>query len=165
LKSAFALFAGAILVVLTLPDAAGAQLLTGRAFVLDGDSLMLDGQRIHILDVDAPESGQLCFKQAATSDQDGWECGRQAATALADWIGQQAVTCDTTTRGIRKGWLARCTVAGRDLAQWLAANGWAVPASQCKCEVVRDASAQAKAARRGIWSSNFTMPWDWRHAH
>jgi len=164
LKSAFALLASAILAAI-LPNAASAQLLTGHASVLDGDSLMLDGQRIHILDVDAPENGQLCFNTAATSEQDGWECGRQAAAALSDWIGRQAVTCDTTTLGPRKGWLARCTVAGQDLAQWLAANGWAVPASRCKCEVVRDASAQARAASLGIWSSHFTMPWDWRKAH
>jgi len=164
LKSAFALLASAALAA-ALPDAASAQILTGRALVLDGDSLMLGGQRIHILDVDAPEDGQLCFKTAAISERDGWACGRQAAAALADRIGRQPVTCDTTTRGTRKGWLARCTVAGQDLAQWLAANGWAVPAARCKCEVVRDASAQAKAASLGIWSSNFTMPWDWRKAH
>jgi endonuclease YncB( thermonuclease family) len=164
LKSVLVLLAGAVLAA-SSPEAATAQLLTGRAFVLDGDSLMVDGQRIHILDVDAPESSQLCFKTAATSEEDGWECGRQAATALADRIGRQPVTCDTTARGVHKGWLARCKVAGQDLAQWLAASGWAVPASQCKCEIVRDASARAKAASRGIWSSNFTMPWDWRKAH
>src|SRR5215475_15515647 len=96
LRSAFALLAAAVLAA-TSPNPARAQLLTGQAVVLDGDSLMLDGQRIHILDVDAPENGQLCFNTAATSEQDGWECGRQAAAALSDWIGRQAVTCDTTT--------------------------------------------------------------------
>jgi endonuclease YncB( thermonuclease family) len=164
LKPALVLLTGALLTA-AVSSAASAQLLSGRALVIDGDSLMLDGQRIHILDVDAPEDGQLCFTTAATSAQDGWECGRQAAAALADRIGRQPVTCDTTTHGARKGWLARCTVAGQDLAQWLAANGWAVPASRCKCEVVRDASADAKAASLGIWSSNFTMPWEWRKAH
>jgi endonuclease YncB( thermonuclease family) len=163
LRLAVALLAS-VIVAVALPHAATAELLSGRAFVLDGDSIVLDGQRIRILDIDAPESGQLCFRKAQAFDQGGWQCGQQAATALSDWIGQQAVTCDTTARGIHKGWLARCSVAGHDLSEWLAANGWAVPSSRCKCEIVRNASEQAKAAQLGIWSSNFTMPWDWRKA-
>ena len=69
-----------------------------------------------------------------------------------------------TGQGVRKSWLARCSVGGQDLAQWLAANGWAVPAPDCKCDVVRSASDHAKAAGLGIWSSAFTMPWEWRAA-
>jgi endonuclease YncB( thermonuclease family) len=120
--------------------------------------------RIRILDVDAPESGQFCFARSEPIDQGAWHCGRQAARALSEWLGAQRVSCDTTTRGIRKAWLARCSAGGRDLAEWLAANGWAVPAPDCKCDVVRSASDRAKAEGLGIWSSAFTMPWDWRQA-
>ena len=116
MRPAVALLAS-VIVVMALPRAATAELLSGRAFVLDGDSIMLNGQRIRILDIDAPESGQLCFKKADTFDQNGWQCGQQAATALSDWIGQLPVTCDTTVRGIHKGWLARCTAGSQDLAQ------------------------------------------------
>ena len=138
--------------------------IAGAAQVVDGDSLVVRGVRIRILDVDAPESGQFCFAKSETVDQGAWHCGRQAARALSDQIGDQKVSCDMTGQGIRKSWLARCSVGGRDLAQWLAANGWAVPAPDCKCEVVRSASDHAKAAGLGIWSSAFTMPWDWRKA-
>ena len=138
--------------------------IAGEAQVLDGDSLVVSGVRIRILDVDAPESGQFCFAKSGPVDQGAWHCGRQAARALSDAIGDQEVSCDVTGQGIRKAWLARCSVAGQDLAQWLAANGWAVPAPDCKCEVVRSASDQARAEGIGIWSSAFTMPWDWRKA-
>jgi endonuclease YncB( thermonuclease family) len=138
--------------------------IAGRAEAIDGDSLTVGGVRIRILDVDAPESGQFRFTRSQPVEQGAWHCGRQAARALAEAIGDQKVSCDMTARGIRKGWLARCSVGGQDLAQWLAANGWAVPASDCKCEVVRSASDRAKAEGLGIWSSAFTMPWDWRKA-
>ncbi|MEZ5830024.1 MAG: thermonuclease family protein [Dongiaceae bacterium] len=145
--------------------AAEAETLTGRAAVVDGDSIVIGGERIHILDIDAPETGQLCFRRTATIDEGAWHCGREAAAALSTLIGDRRVTCDTMDKGINHGWLARCTVGGEDLAGWLAVNGWAVPSHDCKCEVVRSAADQAKASQRGIWSSAFTMPWEWRKEH
>ncbi|HET6620427.1 MAG TPA: thermonuclease family protein [Dongiaceae bacterium] len=153
------------IVAVTCPHASDADSLRGTARVVDGDSIVVDGQRVHILDVGAPEDAQLCFRKAQAIEQGARRCGREAAAALADWIGSQTVTCDTTGRGIRKAWLARCTVAGRDLGEWLAAEGWAVPSLHRKCEIVRDAADKARAARLGIWSRNFTMPWVWRNAH
>ena len=138
--------------------------IAGEAEVIDGDSLIVGGVRIRILDVDAPERGQFCFTKSEPVEQGAWHCGRQAAHALSEAIGDQKVSCDMTARGVRKGWLARCSAGGHDLAQWLAANGWAVPAPDCKCEVIRSASDRAKAEGIGIWSSAFTMPWDWRKA-
>lgn len=164
MRAALALLAGAILAVAS-PSSSGGGTLRGPARVVDGDSIEVGGQRVHILDVDAPEDAQLCFKKAQAIEQAAWPCGREAALALADWIGSRTVTCDTTGRGARKAWLARCTVAGRDLGEWLAAEGWAVPSLHCKCEIVRDATDNARASQLGIWSSNFTMPWDWRNAH
>lgn len=148
-----------------LVSSACADSMSGRAAVIDGDSIKIRGHRIRILDIDAPESAQLCFRRAESIDQGAWRCGRQAAASLADWIGEQGVTCDTTTQGVRKGWLSRCTVAGHDVAEWLAANGWAVPLPSCKCEAVRAAADRARAAQLGIWSGAFTPPWEWREAH
>ena len=159
------IFTAAIAATCAMPAYSAAErTVAGPAQVVDGDSLVVSGVRIRILDVDAPESGQLCFAKGESFDQGAWHCGKQAAAALSDWIGEQKVSCDATGQGVRKGWLARCSVEGHDLAQWLAANGWAVPVPDCKCEVVRSASDQAKAAALGIWSSAFTMPWEWRAA-
>jgi endonuclease YncB( thermonuclease family) len=138
--------------------------VAGQGQVIDGDSLVVNGVRIRILDVDAPERGQFCFARGESVDQGAWHCGKRAAAALSDWIGEQKISCETTGQEVRKDWLARCSVGGEDLAQWLAANGWAVPAPDCKCEVVRSVSDQARAAELGIWSSAFTMPWEWRAA-
>jgi endonuclease YncB( thermonuclease family) len=157
----------AALILLLASSAAHADTITGRATVTDGDTLEIHGERIRILDVDAPERGQLCFKKLQSMDEGAWPCGLQAALVLSDWIGEQTVTCETTsmeTTGLVKTWLARCAVAGRDVAEWLAENGWAVPDRRCKCDSVRDAAHNARAAQLAIWTSAFTMPWEWRAA-
>jgi endonuclease YncB( thermonuclease family) len=138
--------------------AAPADTIEGRASVIDGDTIDIHGERIRILDIDAPESKQTCTAQNGSE----WRCGQKAALALSDWIAQQTVTCATTTRDKYDRHLARCSVAGQDLGQWMAANGWAVPYRDCKCEVVRDAGAQAKASQLGIWAGTFMLPWEWR---
>jgi endonuclease YncB( thermonuclease family) len=151
----------ALLTALVLiASSAHAETIAGRASVIDGDTLEIHGERIRILDIDAPESRQPCIRP----DGSQWRCGQQAALALADWIGARAVTCDTDRRDRYKRWLARCQVGGEDIALWLAANGWAVPYRDCKCETVRGASQYAELHGLGIWSGTFMMPWEWRTA-
>lgn len=156
------------LILLLASSAASAETIAGGASVIDGDTIEIQGERIRILDIDAPERGQLCFKKLQSIDEGAWPCGLQAALALSDWIGEQTVTCETTTKEtteLFKTWLAHCAVAGQDVAEWLAASGWAVPDRKCKCDAIRDAAHDARAAQLGIWGSAFTLPWEWRAAH
>jgi endonuclease YncB( thermonuclease family) len=155
----------AAVVLSVVASSAAAETIAGRATVIDGDTLEIQGERIRILDIDAPESGQYCFKLSMSLDKGAWPCGQRAALALSDWIGQQTVTCDTTKKDMYRRWLAHCAVAGQDIAEWLAANGWAVPDLKCECDAVRDAAHNARAAQIGIWTSAFTLPWEWRKAH
>jgi len=132
----------------------------GQASIVDVDTIEIHGERIRILDIDAPENRQTCTKPDGTE----WRCGQQAALALADWIGQRTVICASDSRDIYGRFLARCVVAGEDVASWLVANGWAVPYRDCKCEIVRDTAGKAKTAKVSIWSCTFVMPWDFRHS-
>ena len=147
---------GALILTL-VASAATAETIFGRTVVIDGDTIEIHARRIRILDIDAPESRQLCMKP----DGEQWRCGQHAALSLYDWIGERMVVCETTNLDRYKRLLARCAVAGEDIAKWLASNGWAVPYRDCKCEAIRDA---AKLWRLGIWSSEFQMPWEWRKA-
>jgi endonuclease YncB( thermonuclease family) len=129
--------------------------------VIDGDTLEIHGERIRILDIDAPESRQTC----TADDGREWRCGQKAALALADWIGQRTVFCESDKLDKYRRHLARCAVSGQDLGEWLAGQGWAVPYRDCKCETVRNASDFARIQRAGIWSGTFIMPWEWRKAN
>ena len=82
-------------VILALASsAANAETIAGRASVIDGDTLEIHGERIRILDIDAPESAQYCFKSSADLETGAWPCGRRAALALSDWIGQLTFPAD-----------------------------------------------------------------------
>jgi hypothetical protein len=63
--------------------------LTGHASVIDGDTLDIRGTRIRLWGVDAPETAQLCQR-----DGQPWQCGRAAANALAEWIGERIAICE-----------------------------------------------------------------------
>jgi endonuclease YncB( thermonuclease family) len=91
---------------------ASADTIAGRATVIDGDTLEIHGERIRILDIDAPESRQTCNALSGS----GWKCGQWAANKLAEWIGQLTVTCETTRKDRYGRWLARCDVAGVNVA-------------------------------------------------
>jgi endonuclease YncB( thermonuclease family) len=143
-----------------MASAANAESIVGRASVIDGDTLEIHGERIRILDIDTLESRQTCRRPDGTE----WRCGQQAALALSDWIGARTVTCETDKLDRYERHLARCAVGGKDVGTWLAANGWAVPFRDCKCEVVRDAAGHANAQQIGIWSGSFVLPWEWRAA-
>ncbi len=79
----------------------------GTASVIDGDTIEIQGQRIRLHGIDAPESRQLC-----RLDGKPWQCGKDAANALAEKIARRPVTCEDLARDRYKRIIGRCTVAG-----------------------------------------------------
>ncbi len=79
----------------------------GPARVVDGDTLEIQGERIRLHGIDAPESRQQCFIGGKP-----WQCGKDATDALADKIARRAVTCEDLGRDRYKRIIARCAVAG-----------------------------------------------------
>ncbi len=142
-----------ILCLLTSPALAD---VTGTTRVIDGDSLEIAGERIRLHGIDAPESRQLCF-----IDDRRWQCGKDVANILADFINNRSVTCEDLGRDRYKRIIGRCTVAGEDLGEWLVTNGWAVAYYLYSYEYSR-AEHRAKSARHGIWAGEFVRPWEWR---
>ena len=45
---------------------------------------------------------------------------------------------------------------------WMVENGWASAYWQYGGKSYNAEEAVARVAQRGIWSSEFVMPWDWR---
>ncbi len=67
----------AIALVLALIATPALADMAGIAKVIDGDTLEIQGQRIRLHGIDAPESQQLC-----RLDGKPWQCGKDAANAL-----------------------------------------------------------------------------------
>ena len=84
-----------------------------------------------------------------------------ATPALADKIARRPVTCEDLGRDRYKRIIARCTVAGEDLGEWMVSQGMALAYRRYSLDYV-DEEADARAARRGIWTGEFVPPWEWR---
>jgi endonuclease YncB( thermonuclease family) len=138
------------------PSVQTAGAVTGVASVVDGDTIEIHSQRIRLHGIDAPESSQLC-------ELDGrpWRCGQTAANALADHIGRRTVMCEPKDRDRYGRLVAVCSVAGENLSAWMVLEGWAVAYRRYSQDYVADEDA-ARRAKRGIWRSTFTLPWEWR---
>jgi len=131
--------------------------LTGTPEVIDGDTIVLAGETIHLIGIDAPELGQQCALGERLYD-----CGTVARTALLDLTAGVDVTCElvsTIDGGIIIG---RCQAAGYDLSEGMAYTGWALaPANATERYVPFEEGA--RQARRGLWKGEFVTPWAWRN--
>jgi endonuclease YncB( thermonuclease family) len=149
----------AFLALTILATPAHAETITGRASVIDGDTITIQGQRIRLNGIDAPESRQLCYNAANRE----YRCGQAAALALDAFLAaRRPTTCriidtDRYGRGI-----GICTAAGQDVAEWLVRNGHALDWPRYSDGAYSAAQAAAKAARKGIWAGRFARPWEWR---
>jgi endonuclease YncB( thermonuclease family) len=130
--------------------------ITGPASVIDGDTIEIDGQRISLYGVDAPEAAQTC---AVGGKEE--RCGEQATTALAARIGQQTVTCKPKDTDQDGDMLAVCSAGGDDLNGWMVSQGMALAFRQYANKYVRREKKAAKE-KVGLWRGYFVMPWDWR---
>lgn len=151
-----ALFSWLLIFAVGLPALAVGPLV-GTASVVDGDTIEIHGQRIRLHGIDAPESRQECTR----SDGATWRCGQEAALALSDRIGRSVVRCDVRGSDRYGRIISVCFKDTEDLNRWMVASGWAVAYRKYSLDYVAD-EERAHAARVGIWSGTFTMPWDWR---
>jgi endonuclease YncB( thermonuclease family) len=81
--------------------------ITGTARVIDGDTLDIEGQRIRLHGIDAPESRQTCLV-----GHEVWLCGQEATRALESFIGGSPVTCQEQDVDRYGRTIATCRVRG-----------------------------------------------------
>jgi len=130
----------------------------GRASVVDGDTLEIQGTRVRLWGVDAVESSQTCLDAAGKV----WPCGRRAAFALADFLGARTVSCTRRDTDRYGRTVAVCSVGGVEINRWLVEQGWALAYVRYGGGVYLEAQRQAQGARRGIWQGSFVPPWEYR---
>lgn len=145
------LFVGLVAVRLEKPQEA----MSGRARIVDGDTLMLDGKRIRLVGIDAPELRQICERNG----QD-WPCGTEAKRYLAGLIGDAETMCGADGSDKYGRLLAVCTVGNRDLNAAMIAGGYAIAFGDYETE-----EAVARQKRMGLWAGTFDVPRQWRQSH
>ncbi|MDX6807417.1 thermonuclease family protein [Terrihabitans rhizophilus] len=146
--------------LLQAASAPAANLIIGRATVVDGDTIEIRGQRIHLHGIDAPEIGQRC------QDAEGkpFRCGQKAANALDYRISGSTVYCEPLDTDRYGRTIGRCRALAEDLSAWMTGLGWALAYRQYSMDYA-PAEELARRRKAGMWAGTFTKPWDWRRSN
>ncbi|WP_394154261.1 thermonuclease family protein [Loktanella salsilacus] len=148
-----------IICLLLCASPAAAADISGRARVIDGDTLQIGQTRIRLHGIDAPEASQTCLDKGGVSAA----CGLAATRAMQVLIGNNTVSCaprDTDRYGRT---VAKCTAAGRDLGQDMVAAGLATAYRQYSMDYVPFEQA-ARAEGLGVWGVAMQNPAEYRAA-
>jgi endonuclease YncB( thermonuclease family) len=141
--------------VFSLAVAARADVV-GAARVIDGDTLRIDGDKIRLYGIDAPERRQGC--EAAGAD---YPCGIVATAWMVERTVGNQVRCEGKRRDRYRRLIAVCYVGGESLNAAIVKAGWALAYRRYAVEYV-PAEDDARRNIRGMWAGTFEPPWQWR---
>jgi endonuclease YncB( thermonuclease family) len=139
------------------PQIAQGAVLVGLPRVVDGDTIDIEGTRVRLEGIDAPETGQTCKNGRGQV----WDCGHAATKMLRDLIGPFEVQCRHA--GIDKygRMLGTCFAGQMDINAEMVRRGYAWAYVKYSTAYVQQ-EAMAQAAGLGIWQGEAMPAWDYR---
>lgn len=143
--------------MLLLAPAIQAADLTGRARVVDGDTLEISGQRIRIEGIDAFEKAQTCLDAKGRE----WSCGMAGRDLLSQLAAGIKVRCTGKAYDDYGRLLADCYAGDLNLGQTMVDKGLAV----AFIKYTDTYAARERLARNngiGVWSGSFLPPAEFR---
>ena len=130
--------------------------LANNLKVIDGDTIVLNGEKIRFSGIDTPELKQTCLK-----DNEKVACGMLAKKLLVNKIGNNTPICIGKKKDFYKRTLAECFVNGESLSKFLVRSGYAFAYRKYSTKFIEDEN-YAKTKKLGMWSMTFQYPWDFR---
>ena len=132
-------------------------IITGKAFVIDGDTIRVARRTIRLSGLDAPE-----LDQVAKHEHGYWyDQGQRVKSELIRVLGGKHVK--VVVEGTDKYGRVLGTVLyeNKDVGEWLVRKGYAIAAYG---EQYKHVEAEARRARRGMWGhTEMYDPRAWRH--
>ena len=124
--------------------------------VVDGDTIVLNGEKIRFSGIDTPELKQTCL-----NDDQKVFCGIFAKMLLIKKIGNEIPKCISEGKDTYKRTLAECFINGESLSGFLVRSGYAFAYRKYSKKFIEDEEF-AKKNKLGVWSMKFEYPWDFR---
>ena len=124
--------------------------------IVDGDTIVLNGEKIRFSGIDTPELKQTCiYKNQEVI------CGVFAKMLLIEKIGNKTPVCISEGKDIYKRTLAECFIDGESLSSFLVRSGYAFAYRKYSKKFIEDEEF-ARENKLGLWSMKFQYPWDFR---
>ena len=130
--------------------------LANNLRVVDGDTIILNGEKIRFSGIDTPELKQTCLQN---NEEVG--CGMFAKMLLVKKIGSHTPKCIGKKKDFYKRTLAECFVNGESLSSFLVRHGYAFAYRKYSKKFIKD-EEYAKKIKIGMWAMEFEFPWDYR---
>jgi len=124
--------------------------------IVDGDTIVLNGEKIRFSGIDTPELKQTCI-----NDDKKVFCGIFAKMLLIKKIGKETPKCIREGKDAYKRTLAECFINGESLSVFLVRSGYAFAYRKYSYKFIKDEEF-AKKNKLGMWSMRFKYPWDFR---
>ncbi len=160
------LFSLLILILISTSSISNENIISGKAKIIDGDTLKINSKKIRLFGIDAPEKKQICKKIYVSffifNFQKDYKCGEESTLALVKKTKNKKVKCfieDEKDRYKRN--IGTCFIKKQDINAWLVKNGYALAYKKYskKYELFEE---YAKENKLGIWRGTFTRPEKWR---
>ena len=131
--------------------------------VIDGDTIILNGEKIRFSGIDTPESYYRGKKQICYDDNTEVFCGDLSKKILVERIGNNKVSCIKEKKPDKyKRILAECFVNNESLSRYLVRSGYAFDYSYYSKKKFAEDQEYAKNNNLGLWKMKFDYPWTWR---
>lgn len=137
--------------------AASIEEASGKAQVIDGDTIRINATTIRLFGIDAPEAKQTCLD----ANGKGWDCGSKSSALLTSLVDNKFIRCFRKDVDQYGRIVAVCKDGQVDINALMVSNGLAVAYRDYSTDYI-DEEEQAKSASEGMWIGKFEYPWNWR---
>lgn len=132
---------------------------SGKAYVLDGDSIKVDKKEVRLFGIDAPEYKQKCLDK----NNEEYGCGKVSLEFLKKLIEGKKIECIFAQKDKYDRFLAKCFAENISINEEIIKNGMAViynfNESSSKMDELEN---YAKNNKIGIWQGSFELPKNYR---
>ncbi len=125
--------------------------------IIDGDTIILNSEKIRFYGIDTPEKKQKCKDRNGLS----YPCGEFATNELKKIISSGQLFCKKRATDRYGRSISICYVNGVDINSLMVKNGWALAYRKYSRDYI-DEEKEAKDKNMGMWAGKFIAPWRWR---
>ena len=165
-KLSLILFSLFFFLLSTIPSISSEKNISGKAEVIDGDTIKINKKKIRLFGIDAPEKKQICKKIYIDfiifNFQKDYKCGEKSTLALVKKVKDKKIKCILEAEKDRyKRNIGTCYVESKDINRWLVKNGYALAYKKYSKKYLLD-EQYAKKNKLGLWRGTFMKPEKWR---
>ena len=162
LKKKFNVF---LLLLFFMSPNAYAEVIEGKALVIDGDTIKIKNNKIRLSGIDAPETNQSCKKIFLSiqflSFHKKYPCGKISTKKLKKLLKNALILCKIENVDRYKRKLATCYKNKLNINSWLVRNGYALAYVRYSKKYILQ-EKEAARDKLGLWQGTFEKPWNWR---